>query len=33
VLAVTAKGMIPHPILTVRVHRKAVRPRLLKLHH
>jgi hypothetical protein len=32
VLAITTKGMIPHPILTVRVDRKAVRPRLLKFH-
>jgi hypothetical protein len=32
VLAITAERMIPHPILTVRVHRKAVRPRLLKPH-
>jgi hypothetical protein len=32
VLAITAEGMIPHPILAVRVYRKAVRPRLLKFH-
>jgi hypothetical protein len=32
VFAITAKGMIPHPILAVRVHRKPVRPGLLKFH-
>jgi hypothetical protein len=28
VLAITAEGMIPHPILAVRVDAEAVRPRL-----
>jgi hypothetical protein len=32
VLANAAEGMIPHPILTIRVDAEAVRPRLLKFH-
>jgi hypothetical protein len=32
VFAITAEGMIPHPILAIRVHRKPVRPGLLQPH-